>query len=75
MRASVCSMLQSAAPTSCPLPARPFRRLRRLYSPCPKGTFSNKEGDVQCSPCPVNTYSFGGGTAARPTAVRACIKW
>ncbi|PSC70770.1 histidine-tRNA cytoplasmic isoform B [Micractinium conductrix] len=46
----------------------------KLYSPCPKGTFSNKEGDVQCSPCPVNTYSFGGGTAARPTAVRACIK-
>ena len=40
----------------------------------PRGTFSNKEGNKQCTPCPINTYSNGGGLVANPTAVMACIK-
>ncbi|KAL4447452.1 hypothetical protein ABPG75_004671 [Micractinium tetrahymenae] len=42
--------------------------------PCPRGTFSNKEGLKLCAPCPANTYSLDGGTAASTTAVMACVK-
>jgi len=47
--------------------------------PCPRGTFSNREGLRLCIPCPINTYSAGGlasgGTYAAPNPVMACTKW
>lgn len=63
----------SEAPSLLPLPVW-FAPCRK-EGPCPKGTFSNREGVKLCSPCPVNTYSNGGGTAAASTPTYSCIKW
>ncbi|KAL4452637.1 hypothetical protein ABPG75_008299 [Micractinium tetrahymenae] len=53
---------------SCPTNAMKQER------PCPRGTFSNKEGNRLFSPCAANSYSLGGGSALSPSAVMACVK-
>ena len=41
-------------------------------SMCPRGYFSNKDGNKLCTPCPVNTYSSIVPSQTSPVAVNTC---
>ncbi|PSC75114.1 multiple epidermal growth factor-like domains 6 [Micractinium conductrix] len=62
------SCLLCAKGFQCPTPAM------KKPLPCPRGTFSNKEGNRVCTPCPINTISAGGGVASAMQPVLACTK-